>query len=44
MTTAITKEQLKKQDYKNYLQNGIGYSRYKQQMAEDLAMNRALVW
>ncbi len=30
---------LKKSDYEMYLQKGIGYNQYKQQMAEDLAVN-----
>jgi len=30
---------LRKSDYERYLQKGIGYNRYKQQMAEDLAVN-----
>ena len=30
---------LRKSDYERYLQNGIGYIQYKQQMAEDLAVN-----
>lgn len=43
MTTAsVTKEALSKQDYKNYLQKGISYSQYKQQMAEDLTLNNDL--
>ena len=30
---------LRKSDYERYLQKGIGYNQYKQQMAEDLAVN-----
>ncbi|CAN5232291.1 thioredoxin family protein [soil metagenome] len=30
---------LRKSDYEMYLQKGIGYNQYKQQMAEDLAVN-----
>lgn len=39
MSTEINRTQLKKQDYKNYLQKGISYDQYKQQMAADLALN-----
>ncbi len=43
MTTATTnKMSLTRQDYKNYLQKGISYNQYKQQMAEDLALNTDL--
>lgn len=43
MTTATTnKMSLTMQDYKNYLQKGISYQQYKQQMAEDLALNTDL--
>jgi Thioredoxin len=42
MTTDINKAQLKKQDYKNYFQKGISFGRYKQNMAEDLALNADL--
>lgn len=41
-TTTIHKKSLTKHDYKNYLQKGIGYQQYKQQMAEDLALNTDL--
>jgi hypothetical protein len=33
---------LRKSDYEMYLQKGIGYNQYKQQMAEDLALNADL--
>ena len=33
---------IKKGDYKNYLQKGISYDQYKQNMAEDLALNSDL--
>jgi hypothetical protein len=33
---------LRKSDYEMYLQKGIGYNQYKQQMAEDLAVNADL--
>ncbi len=39
METAGKIETLKKSDYEMYLQKGIGYNHYKQQMAEDLAVN-----
>jgi Thioredoxin len=39
VTNTIHKKSLTKQDFKNYLQNGVGYQQYKKQMAEDLAMN-----
>jgi thioredoxin-like negative regulator of GroEL len=39
MATESTKRTLKKSDYAMYLQKGIGYDQYKQQMAEDLAVN-----
>ncbi len=43
MTTApIDKKTLLKKDYKNILQKGISYAQYKQQMAEDLALNADL--
>lgn len=43
MTTATTnKMSLTRQDYKNYLQKGISFQQYKQQMAEDLALNTDL--
>lgn len=39
MTTAANKTNLTKGDYKTYLQKGISYNQYKQQMAADLALN-----
>lgn len=42
MTTASESTVIKKGDYKNYLQKGISYNQYKQQMAEDLALNADL--
>jgi hypothetical protein len=39
MTTDDKITTLKKSDYERYLQKGIGYNQYKQQMAEDLALN-----
>lgn len=39
MATAGKIATLKKSDYERYLQKGIGYDQYKQQMAEDLAVN-----
>lgn len=39
MTSATENTVIKKGDYKNYLQKGISYDQYKQQMAEDLALN-----
>ncbi len=39
MTTAFANTVIKKGDYKDYLQKGISYHQYKQQMAEDLALN-----
>lgn len=39
MTSTIEEKALIKADYKNYLEKGISYRQYKQQMAEDLAMN-----
>lgn len=39
MTTATPQKGLIKADYKNYLEKGISYNQYKQQMAEDLALN-----
>lgn len=38
-TDTLYKPQPAKQDFKNYLQKGISYQQYKQQMAEDLALN-----
>ena len=42
MTTTGTSTTIKKGDYAGYLQKGIGYQQYKQQMAEDLALNADL--
>ena len=42
MTTAFANTVIKKGDYKDYLQKGISYHQYKQQMAEDLALNADL--
>ncbi len=43
MTIATVNEKaLSRGDYKNYLQKGISYNQYKQQMAEDLALNADL--
>lgn len=43
MTTAATNKMLlTRQEYKNYLQKGIGFRQYQQQMAEDLALNTDL--
>lgn len=39
MTNTIQQKGLVKSDYKNYLEKGISYNQYKQQMAEDLALN-----
>ena len=39
MITVTENSAVKKGDYKNYLQKGIGYDQYKKQMAEDLALN-----
>lgn len=39
MTSSIQEKRLTKVDYKNYLQKGISYGQYKQQMTEDLALN-----
>ncbi|MFC0774013.1 thioredoxin family protein [Terrimonas alba] len=39
MTNTIQQKGLTKADYRNYLENGISYNQYKQQMAEDLALN-----
>ena len=38
----VNKKALSRDDYKNYLQKGISYNQYKQQMAEDLALNNDL--
>jgi hypothetical protein len=42
MTTASENMVLKKGNYKNYIQKGISYNQYKQQMAEDLALSADL--
>lgn len=39
MATGSKATKLQKSDYERYLQKGIGYNQYKQQMAEDLAEN-----
>lgn len=39
MTTVIQQKGLVKSDYKNYLEKGISYNQYKQQMAAGLALN-----
>lgn len=39
METNTQRRNLVKSDYKRYLENGITYEQYKQQMAEDLALN-----
>lgn len=39
MTNEIQEKGLVRADYKLYLEKGISYNQYKQQMAEDLAMN-----
>jgi hypothetical protein len=40
MTTAtVYKKSLTRQDYKSYLQKGVSYQQYKQQIAEDQALN-----
>lgn len=39
MATIKENTAVKKQDYKKYLQEGISYQQYKQQMAADLALN-----
>jgi hypothetical protein len=41
MTTTTT-ARLTKGDYQNYLQQGISYEQYKQNMAKDLALNEDL--
>ncbi len=38
-TASLPKKSLSKQDYKKYLQKGIGYEQYKYQMGEDLLNN-----
>lgn len=42
MTTTTNSARLTKGDYQNYLQKGISYQQYKQNMAEDLALNNDL--
>lgn len=42
MTNIIEKNGISKAGYKNYLDKGISYHQYKQQMAEDLALNEDL--
>lgn len=42
MTNTIQQKGILKSDYKNYLARGISYNQYKQQMAEDLALNEDL--
>ena len=42
MTTTISSAVISKTDYKNYIQKGISYNQYKQNMAEDLALNSDL--
>lgn len=42
MTTTTTTARLTKGDYQTYLQQGISYQQYKQNMAEDLALNKDL--
>jgi thioredoxin-like negative regulator of GroEL len=39
MATDFKKSSIKKADYAAYIQKGISYNQYKQEMAEDLAMN-----
>jgi Thioredoxin len=39
MTTGVKNSTIKKTDYAKYLQKAIDYNQYKQQMAEDLALN-----
>jgi hypothetical protein len=39
MINTAQQKDLLKSDYKNYLTKGISYNQYKQQMAEDLALN-----
>lgn len=41
-TVTLSKKSLAKEDYKNYLQKGVSYQQYKQQMAQDLALNTDL--
>ncbi len=42
MTTTTNTVKLTKSDYKSFLQQGISYQQYKQNMAEDLALNEDL--
>jgi hypothetical protein len=42
MTGTIQQKALVKADYKNYLEAGISFAQYKQNMAEDLALNADL--
>ena len=42
MATRVNSAVISKADYKNYLQKGISYNQYKQNMAEDLAINSDL--
>lgn len=42
MATTVITTIIKKADYATYLQRGIAYQQYKQQMAEDLALNADL--
>lgn len=42
MTTIVNSATIDKADYKIYLQKGISYNQYKQNMAEDLALNSDL--
>lgn len=39
MTTTANNKTITKGEYKSYLEKGISYNQYKQQMAEDLALN-----
>lgn len=39
METNVQRQYLLRSDYKKYLENGITYDQYKQQMAQDLALN-----
>jgi hypothetical protein len=42
MTSTMQQKGLVKSDYRNYHEKGISYNQYKQQMAEDLALNADL--
>lgn len=42
MTTDIRKATIRKSDFAEYIQKGVSYEQYKQQMAEDLALNADL--